>query len=85
MPIVFATNDLFTYKKAKLIFIWVLWLLSELLWNLGSYFLELQGKNVFFEIWLSSILFFLMNALVGYSFLNNHRLTVFEDKQSKRI
>ncbi|KAL4481949.1 hypothetical protein ABPG74_008038 [Tetrahymena malaccensis] len=83
MPIVLANNDLYLKKKGKLLLIWVLWFISELLWNLGSYFLELKGENVFFEIWLSSILFFFMNTVIGYSFLSNHHLTVFEENRKQ--
>lgn len=80
MPIVFANNDLYLKKKAKLVGIWLFWLATELLWNLGSYYLEIRGENVFREIWGASILFFFANTIVGYAFIANHNLTVFAQR-----
>ncbi|XP_076642058.1 GPI alpha-1,4-mannosyltransferase I, catalytic subunit-like [Halictus rubicundus] len=39
-----------------------IWLLSQGLWLLAAYLLEFRGLNTFTYIWLSSLLFFLVNT-----------------------
>ncbi|KZC07500.1 GPI mannosyltransferase 1 [Dufourea novaeangliae] len=41
-----------------------IWILSQGLWLLFAYLLEFQGLNTFTYIWLSSLLFFVVNVKV---------------------
>lgn len=84
LPIILANNDLFTIGKRTHIAVWVFWLVTELSWNLGSYHLEILGENAFLEIGAASTLFFIANIVLAYTFIANHKLTVFKDRSCLR-
>lgn len=43
-----------------------------MLWNLGAYYLEMEGKNVFIYIWSASLLFFAVNIWIILQLINYH-------------
>jgi phosphatidylinositol glycan class M len=61
-------------SRARLGFLAVIWFISELHWNYWSGYLEGGGKNGFYMIWISTIIFFFNNILIivqmisGYNF-----------------
>jgi len=42
----------------------VLWIASELNWLYWAYLLEFEGQNTFIQVWISSIVFFLVNGFL---------------------
>ncbi|EGR29811.1 hypothetical protein IMG5_148380, partial [Ichthyophthirius multifiliis] len=83
MPLILARNEMYFQKKKLFFLLWGIWLASELLWNLGSYYLELQGINVFLYIWMSSLLFFIINCFVICFFLKYQKVMVFKQESKK--
>lgn len=55
-------NNLF--KERKNILLGILWLVFELLWNFYANKLEYKGINVFTEMFIVEILFFLINVII---------------------
>lgn len=85
LPLILPNNRLFREqgKIKKFIILWLFWLITELGWNVGAHFLEGQGINVFSGIWLASILFFMMNILLGVEILREQKIITFEMRREK--
>ena len=49
-------------RKASLIFVTVLYLLSVLMWLYNAFCLEMLGQNIFAHVWASSLLFNVVNS-----------------------
>ena len=62
----FGNNKLYTDVKnrGKLIGMATVWFGLILLWNFGAHLLEGKGHNVFLEIWVVSLVFFLVNIYI---------------------
>jgi len=64
----------FSHLPLKKIFIPIAaWLSGQAVWLYVAYLLEFQGKNVFFFLWLTSILFFIINIWVIKWCINNYK------------
>jgi phosphatidylinositol glycan class M len=50
-----------------------LWAVGQLNWLYWAYQLEFQGHNTFFEVWLSSIIFLILNTYILGSFILNYK------------
>ena len=58
---------------AKKIFLIVfLWFFGQAAWLLPAYYLEFQGKNTFFEIWLASMGFLTINVWIAWELLTHY-------------
>jgi len=49
----------------------VVWFALVLLWNVGAHLLEGQGVNVFMELWIGSMVFFLVNIYIVTELIRN--------------
>jgi len=47
------------------------WLALVLLWNFGAHLLEGRGVNVFFEIWICSMVFYFVNIYIITEIIKN--------------
>lgn len=57
--------------------------IQKAIWLYFAYRLEFNGENTFLELWLSSIIFLIINCfLMKYAFLDNY---LFEEKQKIKI
>ncbi|XP_024519444.1 GPI mannosyltransferase 1-like [Selaginella moellendorffii] len=56
------------------------WTLSQLHWLAWAYLLEFKGRNVFFQLWISSIVFFVANVFVLSMLLYHHHNATKEQK-----
>eukprot|EP00924_Labyrinthula_sp_SR-Ha-C_P015656 maker-scaffold_4-snap-gene-6.1-mRNA-1 protein AED:0.00 eAED:0.00 QI:0/0.5/0.33/1/0/0/3/209/401 len=65
LPLIY-TNIFSTYKEA--VKVGLLWFSPQLLWLLWAYRLEFLGENRYFEVWISSVLIFLINNYLIYFF-----------------
>lgn len=64
----------------------LVWTAAQLHWLLWAYALEFRGYNVFFQLWLASLLFFIVNVLVLCIVIWHHTpafLTSAINKESK--
>lgn len=50
----------------------IAWFASELHWLYWAYFLEMEGLNTFFEIWIAGIIFFMVNVGIICAFIRNN-------------
>lgn len=50
----------------------ILWTSAQLHWLMWAYALEFQGRNVFFQLWMASIAFFLANICVLSTIICHH-------------
>ncbi|CAJ0844879.1 831_t:CDS:2, partial [Entrophospora sp. SA101] len=74
--IVHSTAIKFKYKGFLMLFAWVI---GQAIWLYYAYNLEFLGENTFSKIWMSSILFFLINIWILTEFIKNYEFTqVFE-------
>ena len=74
--LIFARSDLLSAKseltKLKtLLVMGIIWLASELFWNSQAFKLEIEGQNVFFELWIASIIFFYVNLVIVVVIIKN--------------
>jgi phosphatidylinositol glycan class M len=69
----FARNKLYSIKanRGKLVVMGVVWFALVLLWNVGAHLLEGQGVNVFLELWVGSMVFFLVNIYIVTEIIRN--------------
>ncbi|KAL3525215.1 hypothetical protein ACH5RR_013587 [Cinchona calisaya] len=51
----------------------LLWIGAQTHWLMWGYLLEFKGKNVFIQLWLSSLLFLAANTFVLISIIRHHR------------
>jgi len=63
IPLIMPFNKMFLQKKVKATVLLGLWLYFEFYWNSLSYRLEFKGENVFMEIWIFNMIFFLINCV----------------------
>jgi phosphatidylinositol glycan class M len=64
LPLIAPYNNLFKGRKILGVFLFIVWLFFELLWNNFSHRLEVKGQNLFLEIWGINVIFFLINCTV---------------------
>ncbi|CDP01829.1 unnamed protein product [Coffea canephora] len=51
----------------------LLWMGAQTHWLMWGYLLEFEGKNVFIQLWLASVLFLAANTFVLISIIRHHR------------
>ncbi|KAG8383606.1 hypothetical protein BUALT_Bualt04G0031400 [Buddleja alternifolia] len=52
-----------------------LWIGAQIHWLMWGYLLEFRGKNVFFQLWLASLLFLAANSFVVINVICNHKFS----------
>ncbi|XP_065037298.1 GPI mannosyltransferase 1-like [Musa acuminata AAA Group] len=50
-----------------------MWMASQIHWLMWAYLLEFEGRNVFVQLWLASILFLVANTLVLLMLIRYHK------------
>lgn len=50
-----------------------LWIAAQTHWLFWGYLLEFRGKNVFFQLWIASLVFLAANAFVIINVIRGHR------------
>ena len=50
----------------------VIWLITEVSWNLFNFLIENQGFNAFIGMFCIDWLFFVVNLVIGTILINNH-------------
>lgn len=78
IPLIVPFNKLFDFKNhpGKVLyglFMFLVWLVLELLWNNYSHHLEYKGNNLFLEIWGINIGFFLVNCWIIKDLITNQK------------
>ncbi|KAH9507744.1 hypothetical protein Btru_053621 [Bulinus truncatus] len=71
LPVVLPSLHMNTSKYLRL---GSLWFLGQALWLCPAYFLEFEGHNSFFFIWLAGLVFYCVNAVLVYSVITNYKV-----------
>lgn len=69
IPLILPFNKLFKQRKGLILLI--LWFFFELIWNRYSHNLEYKGINLFVELWVIDVLFFLVNCFIISELIKN--------------
>lgn len=64
VPLIIPFNKLFMQKRLKAYVLFGIWLYLEVYWNNFSHRLEYKGQNLFLEIWIFNMAFFLVNCVM---------------------
>lgn len=77
IPLVAPHNKLLNSRKhggrtIYCIFLFSIWLGIELYWNSFAHNLEYKGENLFLEMWLVNLIFFLVNCVMIKEFIVSH-------------
>jgi len=64
IPLIMPFNKMFLTKKTKACVLFGIWLYLEVYWNSFSHRLENNGQNLFLEIWIFNMAFFLVNCVM---------------------
>lgn len=69
LPLVLPAS---TLTRKHYIGIIVAWFGAELNWLYWAYYLEMEGFNTFFQIWIAGLLFFMVNVGIILTFIRSH-------------
>ncbi|KAI7869048.1 PIG-M-domain-containing protein [Spinellus fusiger] len=80
-PLILPSTGLsFRWKGLSLVLAWVA---SQGLWLQFAYQLEFLGQNTFFSLWLSSLLFFIVNCWIIVEFVLHHQFEYVYSKSGR--
>lgn len=78
LPLVLANNNLIQRKNWwKLISLFILWITVLMIWNWFAFLLEIEGHNMFFEIFAACIALFLVNFVTIVIIIGNQNIQEF--------
>ncbi|KAL2551333.1 GPI mannosyltransferase 1 [Forsythia ovata] len=70
LPLILPWSNMkFKWKGLACIFLWIG---AQIHWLMWGYMLEFQGKNVFIQLWIASLLFLAVNTCVLINIILNH-------------
>ncbi|CAD8179627.1 unnamed protein product [Paramecium pentaurelia] len=64
-------------NNKEILMLSITWLILEVQWNFGSYYLEIQGQDVFTMIFIQCVIFFLANTYLMIKIIENRKPSEF--------
>ncbi|VDN45110.1 unnamed protein product [Gongylonema pulchrum] len=61
-----------------------MWLLAQAIWLSLAYMFEFKGENTYFRLWLASLFFLVVNAVIIVQLIQHH-VSALETDQKKEI